>query len=150
MSKAAPTDRHSTRTAKIAALLVSASFVNIPNIPSLAEVLARRSYLERQVVGGVATPDLEGGQVAVLRLPAASAGHATKVAYSCLRGMYVRYSTKHVRAPKKRRTSQNYPSRNCLIIAIDPIMDSRKWPQRDQKRRLAAFRAAERGRSWVL
>jgi hypothetical protein len=29
MSKAAPTDRHSTRTEKMAALLVSVSFVNI-------------------------------------------------------------------------------------------------------------------------
>ncbi len=29
MSKAAPTDMHSTRTAKIAALLVSVNFVNI-------------------------------------------------------------------------------------------------------------------------
>jgi hypothetical protein len=32
--------------------------------------------------------------VAVLRLHAASAGRATKAAYSCLRGMYVRYGTK--------------------------------------------------------
>jgi hypothetical protein len=40
--------------------------------------------------------------------------------------------------------------RDWLIIPIDPIMDSRKRPQRDQKRRLADFRAAERGRSWVL
>src|SRR5215210_7162433 len=118
INKAAPTDRQSTSTAKIAALLVSASFVNIPNIPSIAEVLARRSYLERQVVGGVATPDLEGGQVAVLRLHAASAGHATKVAYSCLRGMYVRYSTKHVRAPKKRRTSQNSPSEAVWKVVL--------------------------------
>src|SRR5215213_8287882 len=121
MSKAAPTDRQSTSTAKIAALLVSASFVNIPNIPSIAEVLARCSYLERQVVGGVATPDLEGGQVAVLRLHAASASHVTKVAYSCLRGMYVRYSTKHVRAPKKRRTSQNSPSTHSAEYADNAI-----------------------------
>jgi hypothetical protein len=33
MSKAAPTAKHSTRTAKIAALLVSASFVNITPLP---------------------------------------------------------------------------------------------------------------------
>src|SRR5215218_7020895 len=46
MSKAAPKDRQSTRTAKIAALLVSASFVNIPKTPSLlAEEPARRSCL---------------------------------------------------------------------------------------------------------
>src|SRR5215210_1458782 len=118
INKAAPTDRQSTSTAKIAALLVSASFVNIPNIPSIAEVLARCSYLERQVVGGVATPDLEGGQVAVLRLHAASASHVTKVAYSrlgeILGEMYVLYGTKH--APEVRRitlprTSVNKPSR---------------------------------------
>jgi hypothetical protein len=58
INKAAPTDRQSTSTEKIAALLVSLSFVNLPNIPSLALVLARRSYLERQVVCEVASPDL--------------------------------------------------------------------------------------------
>src|SRR5215212_10350200 len=105
INKAAPTDRHSTSTEKMAALLVSASFVNIPKTPSLAEEPARRSCLARQVVGGVATPDLEGGQVAVLRLHAASAGHVTKAAYSCLRGVYVRQGTKHGRVPRKRRTS---------------------------------------------
>src|ERR687889_1421529 len=73
INKAAPTDKQSTRTAKMAALLVSVNFVNIPNIPSLAEVLARQSYLERQVVGGVASPDLGRGQVAALRLHAAVA-----------------------------------------------------------------------------
>jgi hypothetical protein len=45
--------------------------------------------------------------VAVLRLHAASTGHVTKAAYSYVRGMYVRQGTKHVRAPKKRRTSEN-------------------------------------------
>jgi hypothetical protein len=34
----------------------------------------------------VASPDLEGGQVAVLRLHAASAGHVTSAAYSRERG----------------------------------------------------------------
>src|SRR5215210_1468610 len=113
INKAAPTDRQSTSTAKIAALLVSASFVNIPNIPSIAEVLARCSYLERQVVGGVASPDLEGGQVAVLRLHAASVSHVTKVAYSRLGEMYVLYGTKHApevpRIPLP-RTPVNKPS----------------------------------------
>src|SRR5215203_6221446 len=37
---------------------------------------------------------LEGGQVAVLRLHAASASHVTKASYSRLRGVYVRYGTK--------------------------------------------------------
>ena len=59
--------------------------------------------------------------------------------------------TRSVRAPILRATlMQRSAWRDCLIIPIDPIMDSRKRPQRDQKRRLAAFRAAERGRSWVL
>src|SRR5829696_4696133 len=40
---------------------VSVSFVAITQTPSLAEEPARRSYLERQVVGRIATPDLEGG-----------------------------------------------------------------------------------------
>src|SRR5829696_135909 len=44
--------------------------------------------------GKVASPSLEGGQVAVLRLHAASTGHVTKAAYSCVRGMYVRCDTK--------------------------------------------------------
>src|SRR5215210_7857750 len=44
INKAAPTDKHSTSTEKMAALLVSASFVNIPETPSiLAEETARRS-----------------------------------------------------------------------------------------------------------
>jgi hypothetical protein len=41
---------------------------------------------KRQVVGSVASPNLEGGQVAILRLHAASAGHATDASYSCERG----------------------------------------------------------------
>jgi len=45
MSKAAPTAMHSTRTVKMAPLLVSASFVNIPKTLSLAEEPARLSYL---------------------------------------------------------------------------------------------------------
>jgi hypothetical protein len=48
--------------------------------------------------------------VAVLRLHAASAGHVTKAAYSCLRGVYVRQSTKEaselLRTPCM-RTSEN-------------------------------------------
>src|SRR5215204_2387557 len=58
------------------------------------------------VVGGVASPDLGGGQVAVLRLHAAPVGHATNAAYSCLRAVYVLQGTKCVRAPRKRRTSE--------------------------------------------
>src|SRR5215211_1537557 len=59
----------------------------------------------QRMVGEVAGPHLEGEQVAVLCLHAASAGHVTKSAYSCVRRMYVRHGTKHVRAPKKRPTS---------------------------------------------
>src|SRR5215217_7386035 len=59
------------------------------------------------VAGEVASPGLEGGQVAVLRPRAASIGHVTKAAYSSSNGMYVRHGTKHVRAPRKRRTSEN-------------------------------------------
>jgi hypothetical protein len=55
----------------------------------------------------VAGPSLEGGQVAVLRLHVASAGHVTKSAYACVRRVYVRQGTKHVRAPRKRRISEN-------------------------------------------
>src|SRR5215213_2513876 len=47
------------------------------------------------------------GQVAVLRLHAAPAGHVTKAAYACLKIVYVLQGTKHVRAPMKRRTSEN-------------------------------------------
>jgi hypothetical protein len=50
----------------------------------------------------VAGPSLEGGQVAVLRLHAATTGHVTKAPYSFLRGVYVRQGTKHVRARRKR------------------------------------------------
>jgi hypothetical protein len=32
-------------------------------------------------------------------------GYVTKAAYSCVRGMYVRYGTKRVIAPRKRRSS---------------------------------------------
>src|SRR5215217_1414907 len=49
-----------------------------PDPPSAAG----RSCLEWQVVGWVAGPDLVGGQVAVPRLHAASAGHVTFEAYS--------------------------------------------------------------------
>src|ERR671913_1987953 len=50
----------------------------------------------------VATHGLEGGQVAVLCPHAASVGHVTKAAYSCVRRVYVRQGTKYVRAPRKR------------------------------------------------
>jgi hypothetical protein len=49
-----------------------------------------------QAGGRVAIPDLEGGQVAVLRLHVASASHVTTVSYSCVKGMYVRWATKLV------------------------------------------------------
>src|SRR5215212_9662107 len=48
----------------------------------------------QRVVEEVADPGLEGEQVATLPLHVASAGHVTKSAYSCVRRMYVLYSTK--------------------------------------------------------
>jgi hypothetical protein len=45
MSKAAPTARDNTSTAKIAPLVVSVSFVNISKTLSLAEEPARLSHL---------------------------------------------------------------------------------------------------------
>src|SRR5215216_1262788 len=63
---------------------------------------AGRSYPAALLVGWGAAPSLVGRQVAVLRLHAASAGHVTSAAYSCVKGIYVRYDTKHVRAPRKR------------------------------------------------
>jgi hypothetical protein len=45
--------------------------------------------------------------VAVLHLHAASAGHATKAAYSCVKGVYVRHGTKQVRIPRTSQTSEN-------------------------------------------
>jgi hypothetical protein len=71
----------------------------------------------------VADPDLGGGQVAVLRLHAASVGHATNAAYSCVRGMYVRQGTKQVRAPRKPRASENSVNANfhekALFVKVD-------------------------------
>lgn len=47
-----------------------------------------------KLVGEVAGPGLEGGQVAVLRPHAASAGHVMNAAYACLRELYVLQRTK--------------------------------------------------------
>src|SRR5215217_6828136 len=47
------------------------------------DALARNSTNDRR---RVARPGLEGGQVAILRLHAASTGHVTSAAYSCVRG----------------------------------------------------------------
>jgi hypothetical protein len=66
------------------------------------------------VVVEVAGPGLEGEQVAVLRLHAASAGHATKAAYSCGRQVYVPQGTKYERPPRKRRTSDLFNSEQEL------------------------------------
>jgi hypothetical protein len=75
--------------------------VRIPHTSSLAELLVRGVRATRQVVSWVAGPGIEGGQVAVLRLHVASAGHATRVAYTCERGVYVRYGTKTRQSTKK-------------------------------------------------
>jgi hypothetical protein len=37
----------------------------------------------------------------------ASSCHVTRAAYSYERGVYVRWGTKHVRVPRKSRTSEN-------------------------------------------
>src|SRR5215207_6261330 len=74
---------------------------------------------KRQVVGRVASPDLGGGQVAVLRLHAVSAGRVTKAPYSWMRNKYVLQRSMCLtvqRTPELRRTpfgrsSQNSPSR---------------------------------------
>src|SRR5215210_9448914 len=62
---------------------------------------------ERECVVRVAGPSLEGGQVAVLRLHAASTGHVTKAAYSYVRAVYVLQGTKEaselLRTPLRRR-----------------------------------------------
>src|SRR5215218_6332876 len=111
INKAAPTDMHSTRTEKMAALFVSGSFVNISRSPSLAEEPARRSCLAA-VVGRVATPDLGGGQVAVSPSHATFACHVMSTPYSCPRGMYVRQGTKlaeELRRTPYRRSSRKVP-----------------------------------------
>jgi hypothetical protein len=60
-------------------------FLGIPLSPFAAasslDVLA-----ERAVSGWIASPGLEGGQVAVLHLHVGSSYHATSAAYSCERG----------------------------------------------------------------
>src|SRR5215216_6188817 len=67
--------------------------------------------------GKVSSPSLEGGQVAVLRLHAASTGHVTKPAYSCVRGMYVRCGTKVVRVPRKLQSLTN-TSTSATTVAL--------------------------------
>src|SRR5215212_4293355 len=82
-----------------------------------------RPPMERQRGGvEVAGPGLEGRQVAVLRLHAASAGHATKAAYSCLRAVYVRQGTKYERAPRKRPNFRDSPE--CELRS-DGVLRSR-------------------------
>jgi hypothetical protein len=81
---------------------VVSCFVGIPHTSSLAELLLRGVPASRQVVSWAASPGLEGGQVAVLRLHAASASHVTYAAYACLRGVYVLHGTKCSTAPRKR------------------------------------------------
>src|SRR5918994_4843798 len=70
------------------------------------------------VVVEVAGPGLEGEQVAVLRLQAASAGHATKAAYSCLRVVYVPQGTKYEGAPRKR---PNFLERRYGEVPREPL-----------------------------
>src|SRR5215213_6372646 len=72
------------------------------------------------------------GWVAVLRPHAASAGHVTKATYSYLRGVYVRHGTKHVRAPRKRRTSENAVKRKFAVfhkseVQLRRILIPRTW-----------------------
>src|SRR5215204_7049624 len=77
--------------------MIGCRFTNDINAsPFLApQPLPRRGVPARwQVAGGVASPGLRGGQVAVLRLHVASAGHVTRSPYSCLRRMHMRQGTK--------------------------------------------------------
>src|SRR5215217_3837179 len=66
--------------------------------------------------GQVAIPGLEGGQVAVLRSHVASAGHVMNAAYSCLRRVYVRQGTKHVRP----QVSAELPRTPCMRTSQNP------------------------------
>jgi hypothetical protein len=77
---AAPTDRSSTKTEKMAAFWVSVSFVNISWNPSPRTPFGGNIPARWQAVARVAGPDLGGGQVAVLRLRARLRPHATLVA----------------------------------------------------------------------
>src|SRR5215211_8696224 len=69
ISKAAPTAMSSTSTEKMAALRVSASFVNISRTPSLAEEPARRSHLVAgsRLGGGPRSRRRAGSGLALLR-----------------------------------------------------------------------------------
>src|SRR5215210_1132101 len=80
INTAAPTAMHSTRTEKMAALLVSVSLVNIAFTPSPCTPFGGNSPARWQAVARVAGPDLGRGQVAVLRLRARLRPHATLVA----------------------------------------------------------------------
>jgi hypothetical protein len=62
------------------------------------------------------------GQVAVLRLRAASASNVTDAAYSCVREVYVLQGTKHSRVPRKRRTAENSVTAKFTGIAHLPLM----------------------------
>src|SRR5215218_648108 len=118
---AAPTIRVLDTRFPAATAGVAASLIRVPPIADLVSVLTcatfRKSFIiyllppaqGKEEGGGleVAGPGLGGGQVAILRPHAASTGYATKAAYSCLRRVYVRQGTKLVRAPTKRRTSEN-------------------------------------------
>src|SRR5215210_517160 len=79
INKAAPTDMHSTRTEKMAALLVSVSLVNIAFTPSPCTPFGGNSPARCQAVARVAGPGLGGGQVAIPRLRARLRPHATLV-----------------------------------------------------------------------
>src|SRR5215204_7434876 len=96
------------------AVFSSASFL-FPLVNTVASPSSRpwkgRGWVE------VAGPGLEGRQVAVLHLHAASAGHVMNAAYSCLRRVYVRQGTKHVRyqvSAELRRTPSMRSSQNSL------------------------------------
>jgi hypothetical protein len=58
--------------------------------------------------------------VAVLRLHAASAGHVTKAAYSCLRGVYVRQSTKEAPNFLELRKAPDLPRTPCMRTSQNP------------------------------
>ena len=77
----------------------------------------------------VAVPGLEGRQVAVLHLHAASAGHVTSAAYYCVKEVSVRQGTKcamaqntleHQESAELLRTPFRGSSQNMIMVKFGP------------------------------
>jgi hypothetical protein len=120
---------------------------NIMYTPSLAAppLLRRSVYLPCWQVGGrVAIPGLEGGQVAVLRLHAATTGHVTMAAYSCLRGVYVRQGTKCLRAL---RSATNFGEHDTYELRTTPTLKRAPHPSPLRWRLTCSARRESSGRA---